>query len=89
MKTYRSWEVCANAFWKTSSFSKFAISIENWKDTYKICKDIDEKDTPFVAFSLELGIPLCTNDKALCGGAKKTGFDNFVTTEKLLQGIIK
>lgn len=45
------------------------------------------KDTPFVALSLELGIPLWTNDKALCGGAKKMGFDNFVTTEKLLQGI--
>ncbi len=28
----------------------FAISKENWKNAYEICKDVDEKDTPFVAF---------------------------------------
>ena len=66
---------------------KFAISIENWQNAYMICKNVDEKDSPFVALSLELGIPLWTNDKALCEGIKNKGFDNFVTTEDLLKEI--
>jgi predicted nucleic acid-binding protein len=74
-------------FEKIAVIPKFAISIENWQNAYKICKNIDEKDTPFIALSLELGVPLWTGDKALCGGSKKMGFDNFVTTEKLLQEI--
>jgi len=68
---------------------KFAISIEKWQNAYEICKDIDEKDTPFVALSLELEIPLWTNDKTLCERIKKKGFDNFVTTEELLEKALK
>ncbi len=64
---------------------KFAISTENWQIAYKLCKDIDEKDAPFVALSLELEIPLWSNDKSLCEGIKKKGFNNFVTTEELLK----
>lgn len=66
---------------------KFAISVENWQNAYILCKNVDEKDTPFIALSLELEIPLWTNDKALCEGIKNSGFDNFVTTEDLLKEI--
>ncbi|MCD6318486.1 hypothetical protein J7M02_05415 [Candidatus Aerophobetes bacterium] len=66
---------------------KFAISIENWQNAHKICKDIDEKDTPFVALSLEFKIPLWTNDKKLMEGVKKKEFGNFITTQELLEGI--
>ena len=66
---------------------KFAISIENWQNAYKICKDIDEKDTPFVALSFEFKIPLWTNDKKLIKGVKKKEFDNFITTQELLEEI--
>ena len=62
---------------------KFAISEENWQKAYKICKDIDEKDTPFIALSLELQIPLWTNDKKLLSGVRLKGFDNIVTSEQL------
>lgn len=62
---------------------KFAISGENWQKAYKICNDIDEKDTPFVALSLELQIPLWTNDKKLLSGVREKGFDNIVTSEQL------
>ena len=62
---------------------KFAISEENWQKAYKICKDIDEKDTPFVALSLELQIPLWTNDKKLLSGVRLKGFDNIVISEQL------
>lgn len=67
---------------------KFAISAENWKNAYHICKDIDEKDTPFVALSLELNVPLWTNDKKLIDGLKKKGFNNILTTEELLKELL-
>src|SRR4030067_2655432 len=35
---------------------KFAVSPDNWHKAYDICSAIDEKDTPFVALSLELEI---------------------------------
>ena len=64
---------------------KFAISIENWQNAYEICKDIDEKDTPFIALSLELKIPLWTNDRKLISGIRAKGFYNIVTNEELLE----
>jgi len=64
---------------------KFAISPENWQRAYKICYDIDEKDTPFVALSLEFKVPLCTNDKTLYEKLKEKGFNNFVTIEELMK----
>lgn len=64
---------------------KFAISPENWQKAYNICCDIDEKDTPFVALSLEFKVPLCTNDKTLREKLKEKGFDNLVTIEKLMK----
>lgn len=71
-------------FEKVSVIPKFAISIKNWRKADELCRDVDEKDTPFVALSLEFEIPLLTNDKALCEGLKKKGFDNFVTLEDVL-----
>lgn len=64
---------------------KFAISIESWQNAYEICKDTDEKDTPFIALSLELKIPLWTNDKKLISGIRAKGFYNIVTNEELLE----
>lgn len=72
-------------FEEVTVIPKFAISSVNWQKAYEICKDIDEKDTPFVALSLELDIPLWTNDKKLCNGIKKKGFDSFVTVDELLE----
>lgn len=76
-------------FEEVTVIPKFAISIEYWQNAYEICKDIDEKDTPFVALSLEFKIPLWTNDKALREGIEKKEFDNFVTTEELLQEVLR
>jgi predicted nucleic acid-binding protein len=68
---------------------KFAISKENWYEAYRLCKDTDEKDTPFVALSLELAVPLWTNDKKLVKGLKKKGFDSLLTTEELMIDLLK
>lgn len=53
------------------------ISTANFISAYRLCKDVDEKDTPFIALSLELGFELWTRDKELKNGLIKKGFDNF------------
>jgi len=62
---------------KINFFSEIRISIPNYIHAYRLCKNIDEKDTPFVALSLELGYPLWTRDKVLKIGLQQRGFTNF------------
>lgn len=53
------------------------ISITNFITAYRLCKDVDKKDTPFVALSLELGYELWTRDKQLKNALVRKGFNNF------------
>lgn len=53
------------------------ISTANFIAAYRLCKNTDEKDTPFVALSLELDCPLWTRDIQLKNGLRALGFDNF------------
>ena len=51
---------------------------------YELTKDIDEKDTIFVALSLHLNCKLWSGDKLLAEGLRKKGFDNIIMTHELL-----
>ena len=53
------------------------ISTANFIEAYKLCKDIDEKDTPFIALTLELEGVLWTSDKKLTEGLTRKGFTDF------------
>ena len=53
------------------------ISIESRKTAYNLCKNIDIKDTPFIALSIELNIPIWTGDKKLKDGLILKGFNDF------------
>ena len=53
------------------------ISVKNFIDAYHLCKDVDDKDTPFVALSLELNAPLWTRDGILKTHLISKGFTNF------------
>ena len=57
--------------------SEDSISTRNFIAAYRLCKDIDEKDTPFIALSLELEYELWTRDNELKSGLIKKGFDDF------------
>jgi len=53
------------------------IGIESRQKAYDLCKDVDIKDTAFIALSIELNVPIWTGDKKLKEGLKSKGFDNF------------
>lgn len=53
------------------------INIDNRQQAYDLCKDIDIKDTPFIALAIDLQIPLWTGDKKLKEGLRLKGFNNF------------
>lgn len=53
------------------------ISLGNCIHVYRLCQDIDEKDTPFVALTLELEGEFWTYDTALSRGLQQKGFTAF------------
>ena len=53
------------------------ISVGSWAEAFRLCRDVDEKDTPYVALALELDAEIWTNDNELKIGLKKKGFDRF------------
>ena len=60
-------------------YNEDLISDNSRAKAFELCKDIDEKDTPFVALSLELNAYLWTGDKKLINGLKSKGFDKFIS----------
>ncbi|MEM1326501.1 MAG: PIN domain-containing protein [Bacteroidota bacterium] len=57
------------------------ISTANIVHAFRLCKDIDEKDTILVALSLEFGYRIWTRDDELKEGLKRKGFDHFFDDE--------
>ena len=64
---------------------KFAISKQNYREALSLCADVDVKDTAYLALSIELDIPLWTNDKKLILGLTKKGFEKIITTEEIFK----
>jgi predicted nucleic acid-binding protein len=46
------------------------IGKDSRQKAYDLCKDVDIKDTPFVALAIELGIPIWTGDNKLKDGLR-------------------
>ena len=72
-------------FKKISIIPKIGLAKTNIRKAYNLCKDIDEKDTPYVALALELDAYLWTNDKKLANKLKEKGFSKILTTEELIK----
>lgn len=53
------------------------ISVGSWVEAFRLCRETDEKDTPYIALSLELKAKVWTNDNGLKIGLRKKGFDDF------------
>jgi len=70
-------ELMYRIFQKISFVSEATISKDNKKKAFRLCKDIDEDDTPFVALALEFEAEIWSGDKKLNIGLKKKGFNRF------------
>ena len=57
------------------------ISVGNWVEAFRLCRDVDEKDMPYVALALELDAKLWTKDNELKIGLRSKGFDKFYQSE--------
>jgi predicted nucleic acid-binding protein len=53
------------------------IGKDSRQKAYDLCKDIDIKDTPFIALAIDLGIPIWTGDKKLKDGLRLKGYHDF------------
>jgi predicted nucleic acid-binding protein len=55
------------------------ISTQSYFQAFNYCKDIDEKDTPYLALAIEFNIELITNDIELINGLRTKGFKNVIS----------
>jgi len=74
-----TWEL----FNEITVIPKLAIAPESFAKAYGLCKDIDEKDTPFLALSIDLEIPLWTNDKLLTDGLRAKGYNQLIGSDEI------
>ena len=53
------------------------IPLGTWMEAYRLCRNTDEKDTPYVALALHLDGRLWTHDGELKTALRAKGFDRF------------
>jgi predicted nucleic acid-binding protein len=54
------------------------ISVSSWKEAMQLAHDVDVKDVPNVALTIELNAQFWTNDNALKKGLQVKGFNHFI-----------
>ncbi len=64
---------------------QFYLTQANKDMAFELCKDIDEKDTIYVALSLEMNTALLTRDKPLFNGLKSKGFEKIMMFDQFIQ----
>jgi len=65
------YEILYQTLHKITFINEETISPENFIEAYKLCGNIDEKDTPFIALTLEIEGELWTKDDVLKRGLIK------------------
>ena len=71
------YELLQSLFDNINFVNEMLVSTENVIYAYRLCKDVDEKDIPFVALCLELDGLLWTRDEKLKNHLKQKGFTSF------------
>jgi predicted nucleic acid-binding protein len=61
------------------------IPEKKWIHAENMVLDIDNKDTPYIAFSLFYHCKIWSGDKALRKGLENKGFINIISTEELFE----
>ena len=65
------------------------ISTQSYFRAFDYCKDIDEKDTPYLALAIEFGIEFITNDIELVNGLRAKGFDKIISLTEFFDVVKK
>lgn len=65
----------------------FLITKASFKKAYNLCKDIDEKDTAYMALTIELDIEFVTNDKELYKGLRSKGFAKVILLDDFIRSL--
>lgn len=60
-----------------------AIASGSFMRAYSLCREIDPEDTPFVALSIDLSVPLWTNDKRLSDGLRAQGYTELISSSEI------
>lgn len=74
-------EILYHILLQVNFYNEKELSLSSRQLAYNLCKDIDPKDSVFVAFALELDAPLWTGDKKLKKGLLAKGFTRFFEEE--------
>ena len=72
-----TYELLTDLLRHVSFVNESIISTEDMIAAYRLCNDIDEKDTPFVALTFSLVGELWTRDDVLKRGLVRKGFSQF------------
>ena len=54
-----------------------SIRLGSWTEAWRLCRDVDENDTAYVALALDQDAELWTGDRVLEVGLRKKGFTRF------------
>ncbi len=54
-----------------------SIPVGTWMEAWRLTREVDPKDTPYVALTLHLSAKLWTHDAELKAGLLSKGFDSF------------
>lgn len=54
-----------------------SIRLGSWTEAWRLCRDVDENDTAYVALALDQDAELWTGDRVLEAGLRKKGFTRF------------
>lgn len=72
-------------FSRITVIPNLAIDFGSFMRAHHLCQDIDPEDIPFVALSIDLALPLWTNDKKLSDGLQAKGYTHLINSAEIFE----
>ena len=76
-----------NLFDQVTVVPNFLISTQSYLRAFELCKRVDEKDTPYLALSMEFDIHLLSKDEELVNGLRGQGYEKVITLKEFFDQI--